>query len=598
MTTKKVLALLAVLMVAGVCLYAGSQQEAAVEEERPIWMWGHRAVYGDKEPEQIPEANQWMQDNFGFTVKIGAVPDGSTAEQALQLLVAQGQFPDVLMGLNFFTLGDLAEEGRIVPVDEYYNDPENFPVFALADKAYLAKYRVNGKQYAMPGRGWVYGDATWNSNLWNMRMDLWDKYGPPTTSGELLTLLRNVKTDDLRDLDGNPVIPISMWDPRGDQLQGKINAMMVVKGAGWEVDEQKRLLPAWASVESYEALKFWNLLWREELLNPGEFMSDVGKMYGQLKRASIAVSAGGTHLPSLFFDTVTATVKEHGIDSEEAKKVIAIQQVSMAPPIRDKMGKVVNQQPSPTMLSAEAPKKDAIMEYLHWLSTDEGIISAYMQAGELGVHWEWADEPLVWRLKPDWVGEHEQNPYSDERPAAIAQSSCFTRDLIAGKCNPILAPNGINFILPGYATFDGRLSYVGWKFREEQGHQYAHAPGEAAWQGTNPFVQMEWAKVTSPIPSYSQITEVAPPLEQSAVATATERFLGSFAALVTAPSEAEFEQKYEEFIDTMVRIGNWKAIYDGKQKRWVDWMTQNDYDDRDELKTVTARPEFKEIMGW
>lgn len=56
-----------------------------------------------------------------------------------------------------------------------------------------------------------------------------------------------------------------------------------LKGAGWEVDDQKRLMPPWASVQTREAFAYLNQLSREGLLDPGQFFYDVGKFYGKLK---------------------------------------------------------------------------------------------------------------------------------------------------------------------------------------------------------------------------------------------------------------------------------------------------------------------------
>ena len=73
-----------------------------------------------------------------------------------------------------------------------------------------------------------------------------------------------------------------------------------------------------------------------------------------------------------------------------------------------------------------------------------------------------------------------------------------------------------------------------------------------------------WAEVTSPIPSYAQLTEKAPPLEESAVISAQERLTNSVAPLITADSADEFNRLYDDFVDSVVKLANWRAIYGAK----------------------------------
>ena len=53
--------------------------------------------------------------------------------------------------------------------------------------------------------------------------------------------------------------------------------------------------------------------------------------------------------------------------------------------------------------------------------------------------------------------------------------------------------------------------------------------------------------------------------------------------LITAESPEAFEAAYDEFIDNMVKLGDWRSIYNAKHQRWVEWMEANDYDDRGDL---------------
>ena len=106
------------------------------------------------------------------------------------------------------------------------------------------------------------------------------------------------------------------------------------------------------------------------------------------------------------------------------------------------------------------------------------------------------------------------------------------------------------------------------------------------------------AAATGAIPSYAQITEDAPPLETSALASAEERFNNAVVPLITADSAEAFEAAYDDFINNLVNLGDWRSIYNAKHQRWVEWMEANDYDDRADLSTVTPVPQWKAVMGW
>ena len=56
------------------------------------------------------------------------------------------------------------------------------------------------------------------------------------------------------------------------------------------------------------------------------------------------------------------------------------------------------------MITKDTPMPDNVLDYLHFALTDEGVISAYMQAGIAGVHYDFVDAPEIWRLRPEFRG--------------------------------------------------------------------------------------------------------------------------------------------------------------------------------------------------
>ncbi len=82
------------------------------------------------------------------------------------------------------------------------------------------------------------------------------------------------------------------------------------------------------------------------------------------------------------------------------------------------------------------------------------------------------------------------------------------------------------------------------------------------------------------------------------MATATQRYNEGLAKVLTANSQAEFDQQYKAFLQSMISVTNWRPIYEAKQKRWTDWMAANKVDDRADLKAAVVVDEFKKVMGW
>ena len=123
----------------------------------PIWIWGMGSRPADgpfSDPDGTFEeiGNQWIQEMFGLP---GIRAEGSGNLEALRALVASGDVPDVIARVRFGTesvklLTDLAKDGRLHALDKYFDDPENYPVFASADKGHLRAYRLDGRCTPFP----------------------------------------------------------------------------------------------------------------------------------------------------------------------------------------------------------------------------------------------------------------------------------------------------------------------------------------------------------------------------------------------------------------------------------------------------------------
>jgi len=591
------------LLVGAFAFAAGKQGEGAkAAPTRPIWVWGTPAWAGDYDEASLAKANEWAQKMFGatFTIK-GHTPSGSTPVQALNLVMAQGEFPDVMIGFygdeGKKLLADLAKQGKTAPLDKYFNDPKNYPVLSAADKDYLRAYSYKGQIFALPGYGWIMSksDPWWNygAYTWIQRLDVWEKYGAPKTLTELYGVMQKVKADKtITDLEGKPTIPFG-WAP--DIMGGIWGFTTTAQGAGWEVDPQKRLMPQWAAQEVYDNLKYLNMLWREGMMSPGAFTLDVNKFQEDLSKAQYAFNIGSTWCVSLMRDSVIRNkVDKLGKDNPEVKEAIKRQHIMLVNPISDKPGRITNDVVGQTFMSAKNPNLDATMKMYNFILSDEGLISQFNGNGYKDVHWKYEPDPQHWVLLPA-AGVKDPKNNQDGQDWAGGW-----RDAEKSKTNPPLVLPVVQYgSSPSYSSYTEKLIYTRLASESEKyGFKTGMKPGEPTvneW-GLNFCTQV--GKLASPVPSYQQVIADIPALESSAMTTATQRLREGLAGVVSAASEAEFQTAYKNLINTLIGVTNWKPIYEARQKRWTDWLAESKFDDRSTLKSVTPIAEWKTVMGW
>ena len=79
------------------------------------------------------------------------------------------------------------------------------------------------------------------------------------------------------------------------------------------------------------------------------------------------------------------------------------------------------------------------------------------------------------------------------------------------------------------------------------------------------------------------------------LSTAKERWITGLPQVIVSDN---FEEDYQDFISTLIKVGNQKPIYEKLQKSWEAWM-ENNGDDRSTFAgTATVIPQWKAVMGW
>ncbi len=586
----------------GTLSYASDQQLVAVEA-RPVWLWGvSRSAGGEYTEAGLALANQWAEEQFGATFRVSAVQEGVSSNlEGLNILIADGEFPD-FMSLGEYDLvtrkmlTDLARFDKIMPVDRYFNDPEHYPQLSRVGRnaGFMRAYLYRGQIYGIPGWGtrldadepaWEYGAR------WNIRMDLVEEYGMPDNPEELLGFLKRVKRGGHRDLEGTRLIPFGLHS-RASNWNGII---FQLKGAGWEVDPQKRLMPRWASQEAYESLKYLNTLWQEGLMHPRFAELDWDTIFGYCFSGTFAVFAGPSWWINGPTETLRRTIAAKGFNSAQAKHVRERIHIMMVPPARGHdgtLGRVVNKLASVNVMSKNNPNPDATMKLIEWLLTEEGIITAHYDAGLRGVDWEFTERPLYWELL---YSRGRNYPRTDEMRAS--GSAIKVQDAEANP--PRILPFVHDFARPAHAATDSRIRWDSYRL------VYTEGMGVPVGDGGFTVKEQEYdfclkvqKSVISPNPSYEMADYDLDPLAWAAFAVADQIWTESLPAIIGADTLAAFDAEYEALLDGLMRITNWKPVFEKKQKAWLRFLAFNKIDDRAQLRTVTPRPEWKHIMGW
>jgi len=586
---KRTLAVLAFLLLAvGFCMAGAGAEKTTAEPERPVWLWGNPTWMGDFDDATLAPSNEWLKKNFGFTFKSqGSVPQGSTPSQALQLVIAQGQLPDIMIGFGLNDEGkklltDLVGQSKVLDLTKYFNDPKNYPTLAKADKAYLRSYMYNAKIYGFPGFAYPLGGdlPPYGGPYFYERYDVKQKYGAPSTLGEMYAILKKVQADKVKDSEGNIAIPLGFApDTNFGYINGFLNQ---TNNGGWEVDAQKRLLPRWATKWFYDGLLSFNQIWREGLINPGAFIIDVNKYQEDLKISRYTFVFGPSWSASVQH-TVTDTIQKKGLtpDSPEVKASANLRYPQIDYPNKDAPGLIMSDPVGFQLISAKCPNPDGVIKFLEFCLTDDGVITNY-SGGYKDVDWEYTGNDYYWQLKG--TGKANDQDYSKTTGGGIVDSK-------VAKEKKTKTPPAFYVTHPAYCDYYRRI----WYYPAKEKEQIEKMWGYAYW---SEFYWVSEKRLTQKVPSYTQVIADVPPQEASAMATATQRYTEGLAKVLTAANQSEFDQAYKTFVQSMISVTNWKPIYEARQKRWTDWMTANKVDDRADLKAAVAIAEWKAVMGW
>ncbi len=241
---------------------------------------------------EVNDYTQWLEEQTGLDLVFDVAPWATSpeAKQKLNLVLASGELPDVIMNLPM-PLADqqtLADQGLIIPVDDLIAEYGDEFAQVMSDMPQIREATAlsDGKMYSLPEINDCY-HCSFSQKAWIYKPWL-DALGleVPTTTDELYTVLKAFKEQDPN---GNGIadeIPWSAsvsngWHPELDSfiMNSFVLNPMLSNDQHMFVEDGK-IKAAYAEEGWKEGMLFLNKLYSEGLIDPEAFTNDNTQLKG------------------------------------------------------------------------------------------------------------------------------------------------------------------------------------------------------------------------------------------------------------------------------------------------------------------------------
>ena len=276
---KKLLSVvLAVLLITGFT--------ATFAEETPIVMnyWIPRSADRQCQGETFDMFHDYLLEQTGVDVVLNYYDWGDTYNQKMNMYAAGGDLPSGVWYFsepvkNSFTLSILnamGDAGMFYDWAPYVDDVENYTTLkANASETFIdmTRSKTTGELYIYPCNiHYAYPHAPGG---WTVRKDWMEQVGAeyPTNADEMYELLKTFK-EQIKDDNGNPVIPFALCG-FDDSVQEYVFRFILNSWMGsgvWYENGDHYDYAKYTKIDELtEALKFFNKLWNEDLMDKETF---------------------------------------------------------------------------------------------------------------------------------------------------------------------------------------------------------------------------------------------------------------------------------------------------------------------------------------
>ena len=511
--------------------------------------------------------NQFIARKFGLAVTVRFARENALTE--FTLMRTTRRLPDMFTVPNVQVFSETARQGVLKALEDYYDDPD-YPHLQQIPRVQLAFVTLEGHQYGIPIR--------YDRDLDNpsrevvpwllMPRSLPGRLGidTPETLDDLLSAMRAVRDGTLESWTGQPMIPMGMGEaePRflitfGDRIYGAPGAgtrnVGNLQAMALHLDDAGRVVPSWGSTERREGMRLVNLLWREGLLDPEVFTQKNDVVTTKLANGRPAFWFGRWRGASAY--SITAVENNPNMTDAEKEAWYAEHEATIIPVIRaaghdsTPFGVV---DPFPTNLSAINVKTsqsvtDKLMRWADWYHTDEGMFTNYY-SGPMGTEgaepytveggmWYYDSDGIPRRNRPADYLEHRRTKYGYE--------------------------GGFVYPYEGFFGYNWQREFLA------SGADYTRAGHWWDWlYGTQKdlIASGEIAKV-------SALNKLPPgPIESDLAPVIEDIWTKNWASLVTAGSEAEFDENYDKLVQQLLAT-DWKQVVTERQASWDTFLAEN-----------------------
>ena len=241
-----------------------------------------------------------LEEAANVDLEFVMLPATETSQKVTMMMTSGEELPDIFVGALFSDADLVAygEQGLVIPLTEYYNDPTAMPNFhenvLEEDKKLMIEYvsSVNGELYSgptySPEMGNEYPYRAYINTEWLKVLDL----EMPTTTEEFYNVLKAFKEKDPNGNGKADEIPMvganSGWNM--SPIQFLMNAFEYTDAAkNYMYVKDGEIVSAFTSDDWKEGLTYINKLVTEDLLSPLSFTQDSASLTAMVRNEDVAI---------------------------------------------------------------------------------------------------------------------------------------------------------------------------------------------------------------------------------------------------------------------------------------------------------------------
>ncbi|WP_309122358.1 sugar ABC transporter substrate-binding protein [Paenibacillus sp.] len=232
---------------------------------------------GQDNPDKVAENSKMIQEFLleKFNVKLNKIVYDVDMNEKLNLMLASGDYPEVITGLNEEQAAKWIAQGKAVELSQYIDEHAPNVKSQLGD-IYKSFFRADGKLYMLPS---YWGLLPIPGASAHIRNDYWTEMGQPSidTPEKFYEVLKQMQAAHPTNSNGEPTYALSGYAPMYSRVVPTLAGMWGLKGGYKIADDGTNT--HWANTDEGLALTLYmNQFYRDGLLDPDSFINTFDDM--------------------------------------------------------------------------------------------------------------------------------------------------------------------------------------------------------------------------------------------------------------------------------------------------------------------------------